>query len=75
MLVVHSTPESRGTSMSVPKPRIKPKADPCRERAESPDRDAPPHGAWDPPAFTELDGDAEQKADEAVLYYEDDCLR
>ena len=61
--------------MSAPKPHIKPKSDPFRQQAQQPDRDFPVYGAWDPPVVTERDGDGEQKADEAVLYYEDDCLR
>jgi hypothetical protein len=61
--------------MSTSKLRIRSKADPPRQHAEAPDRDAPVYGAWDPPVFSESDGEEEQKADQAVLYYEDDCLR
>lgn len=61
--------------MSTCKLRIRPKTDAHRQHTEAPDRDAPANGAWDPPVFTESDGDAGQKGDQAVLYYEDDCLR
>ena len=61
--------------MSAPKPHIKPKADPCRQRTTHPSRDAPLQGEYDPPVFTEGDIDAEQKRDERVLFHEDDCLR
>ena len=61
--------------MSAPKPHIRPKADPRQQQTEPPNRDVPVHVPWEPPAFTERDGEAEQKADEAVLYFEDDCLR
>ncbi len=62
--------------MSTSKLCIRPKADPPRQHQEAPDRDVPVYGSWDPPVFTESDGDADQKADDqAVLYYEDDCLR
>ena len=61
--------------MSAPKPHIKPKADPCRQQMKPPSRDAPPYAEYDPPVFTERDIDAEQMADERVLFHEDDCLR
>lgn len=61
--------------MSAPKPHIKPKADPSRQQMQPPDRDAPPYTEWDPPVFSERDGEAEQKALERVLFHEDDCLR
>jgi hypothetical protein len=61
--------------MSTPKLRIRSKADPQRQQTEPPDRDAPAYAGWDSPVFTERDRIAEQKADEPVLYYEDDCLR
>jgi hypothetical protein len=60
--------------MSVPKPHIKPKAA-CRQQLQPPDRDVPPYTEWDPPVFSERDGDAGQKAAERVLFHEDDCLR
>lgn len=44
--------------MSAPKPHIKPKADPCRQQMQPPDRDAPPYTEWDPPVFSECDGEA-----------------
>jgi hypothetical protein len=62
--------------VSAPKPRIKPKGGSCgQERAAVPSRDAPPYPERDPPVFTERDPDMEQKADERVLFHEDDCLR
>jgi hypothetical protein len=61
--------------MSTPKPHIKLKADPWRQRMEPPDRDALPYRERDPAVFTERGCDGEQEADRAVLYYEDDCLR
>jgi hypothetical protein len=61
--------------MSPPKPHIKPKGDLYRQQAEPPQRDAPPNGEWDPPVFTERDSDPEKKADDGVLFHEDDCLR
>jgi hypothetical protein len=61
--------------MSAPKPHIKPKAAPFRQQTGPPDRDVPAYGGWDPPVFIERNADGEQKAEEAVLYYEDDCLR
>lgn len=61
--------------MSALKPHIKPKAEPCRRQKERPSRDVPPFVEDDPPVFTEYDSDAEQKTDERVLFYEDDCLR
>ena len=70
-----------GEPMSVPKPHIKPKADPCQRQMPPPDRDAPPYTEWDPPVFSERDGDVEQGAQgaqgaaERVLFHEDDCLR
>jgi hypothetical protein len=61
--------------MSTPKPHIKPKADACRRQMQPPDRDEPPYTQWDPPLFSERDGDVEQKTAERVLFHEDDCLR
>jgi hypothetical protein len=61
--------------MSVPKPHIKPKAEPCRQQTEPPPRDMPPYTEWDPPIFSEHDREAEQPADQRVLFHEDDCLR
>jgi hypothetical protein len=61
--------------MSAPKPHIKPKAGPLRQQTGPPDHDVPVYGERDPPVFGERDGEGEPKADGAVLYYEDDCLR
>ena len=61
--------------MSAPKPHIKPKADSWRPQTQPPNRDAPPYTQRDPPVFSERDSEAAQKADERVLFHEDDCLR
>jgi len=37
--------------MSSPKPRIRPKADPYRQRSDLPLRDPPTHPVRDPPVF------------------------
>lgn len=60
--------------MSAPKPRIKPKGE-CHPQRGFPSRDAPPFPERDPPVFAEHDPETEQKADERVLFHEDDCLR
>ena len=65
--------------MSTTKPHIKPKADPHPERSESPLRDPPPFQERDPrDPFAERDPWAgapeEEKADEKVIFREDDCL-
>lgn len=60
--------------MSAPKPRIKAKGE-RRQPRGLPGRDAPPYPERDPPVFTEHDPDMDQKADERVLFHEDDCLR
>ena len=60
--------------MNAPKLPIKPKATPPARQTEPPDRDVPVHGEWDPPVFTERDGEKEPKADEGASYNEDDCL-
>ena len=60
--------------MNAPKPHIKPEATPPRRQPEAPNRDVPVHGEWDPPVFTERDGESEPKADEGAPYNEDDCL-
>jgi hypothetical protein len=59
--------------MSAPKPRIRPKDEPCRPQGGLPSRDPPAYPERDPPAFTEHD--MERKPDERVLFHEDDCLR
>jgi hypothetical protein len=61
--------------MSTPKPRIRPKADPYRPPREPPSRDAPLYPERASPVFAECDPDTERKADERVLFHEDDCLR
>jgi len=61
--------------MSTPKPRIRPKAEPCRQRSEPPLRDSPAYAEHDPPVFTARDPGTEQKAPERVIFQEDDCLR
>ena len=60
--------------MSTPKPRIRPKAEPCRQRSEPP-RDAPSYPEQDPPVFAQRDPGTEQKPAERVIFQEDDCLR
>ncbi len=69
------TPNAGLSVMETPKPRIRPKATPDRPHRDPPAHDTPPFGERDPPVFTEHDPDTEQKDGEAVLYYEDDCLR
>lgn len=61
--------------MSTPKPRIRPKAEPCRQWSGPPMRDAPSHPERDLPPFTERDSDARHEAEERVIFQEDDCLR
>ena len=61
--------------MSTPKPRIRPKADPCRARSEPPLHDPPSYPERDSPAFTERDPGGEPKPPERVIFHEDDCLR
>ncbi len=61
--------------MSAPKPHIKPKADPSRQRTEPRPRDAPADGEYDPPLFPTRDADPHHHAGERVLFNEDDCLR
>ena len=60
--------------MSSPKPHIKPKADPYRQRSEPPLRDPPSLPDWDPPVFTARDPGTGESADERVIFREDDCL-
>jgi hypothetical protein len=65
--------------MSTTKPHIKPKADPDRQRSASPLRDPPPFQEHDPrDPFAERDPWAQppegDKADENVIFREDDCL-
>ncbi|HXS21291.1 MAG TPA: hypothetical protein VN735_08650 [Steroidobacteraceae bacterium] len=61
--------------MSSPKPRIRPKADPYRQRSDLPLRDPPTHPVRDPPVFAEQDPGTKQKPPERVIFQEDDCLR
>lgn len=61
--------------MNAPKPHIKPKADSYRQQTGTSTRDAPPPSEYDPPVFVARDADAEQNAEERVLFHEDDCLR
>lgn len=61
--------------MSIPKPRIRPKAQPCRQRGEPPLQDPPVYGESDPPSFMERDPDGEPMPAEPVLFQEDDRLR
>jgi len=61
--------------MSIPKPRIRPKAQPCRQRGEPPLHDPPVYQESDPPPFVEYDPDAEPMPAEPVLFQEDDRLR
>jgi hypothetical protein len=61
--------------MSNPKPRIRPKTEPCRERSEPPLRDPPSYPERDPPVFAERDPGTEQRPTEPVVFQEDDCLR
>ena len=61
--------------MSTPKPRIRPKAEPCRQRSEAPLRDPPAYPEGDPPPFMEYDPGAEPEPAEPVLFQEDDRLR
>lgn len=62
--------------MSTPKPRIRPKADPCRQRSEPPPQaplyepDSDPH---DP--FAEYAAVVEGQPASRVIFQEDDCLR
>jgi hypothetical protein len=63
-----------GASVSSPKPHIKPKPEPYRQQSESPVRDPPSFPERDPPVFTERDADENDKADENVIFREDDCL-
>lgn len=61
--------------MSTPKPRIRPKADPHRQRSEPALRDPPTYPERDPPIFTERDPPTGRKAAERVVFHEDDRLR
>jgi hypothetical protein len=61
--------------MSSPKPHIRPKAEPCRQRSEPPLRDPPSYPERDPPVYAERDPGTEQKPAEGVVFHEDDCLR
>ena len=61
--------------MSIPKPRIRPKAEPCRQRSEPPLRDPPVYEERDPPPFMERDPDTEPRPAGPVLFQEDDRLR
>lgn len=61
--------------MSTPKPRIRPKAEPYRQRNELPPRDPPAYPERDPPAFAQRDPGTEQRPPEQVVFQEDDCLR
>lgn len=61
--------------MSSPKPRIRPKCDPYRQRSAQPLRDSPPYPERDPPVFADCDPAAEQRPPEGVIFQEDDCLR
>ena len=60
--------------MSTPKPRIRPKADPCRQQGEPPLRDPPLYPERDPPVFAERDPGTEPAAPEKVIFLENDCL-
>lgn len=61
--------------MSTTKPHIKPKADPYRQRSGSPLRDPPVFQEHDPrDPFAERDPGTDEKADENVIFREDDCL-
>jgi len=59
---------------SIPKPHIKPKADPCRPGCEPPARDAPGFPERDAPVFSERDPAVDEEADEGVIFREDGCL-
>jgi len=62
--------------MSTPKPRIRPKADPCRQRSEPPRRDPlfePAPYPRDP--FGEHDAAMREDPAGRVIFKEDDCLR
>jgi hypothetical protein len=61
--------------MSTPKPRIRPKAGPHRERSGRPPADPPAFPDYDPPVFTARDPVMERKTPERVVFQEDDCLR
>ena len=61
--------------MSTPKPRVKPKADPQRQRSEPPLHDLPSDPERDPPVFDERDPDTGPGDGESVLFQEDDRLR
>lgn len=60
--------------MSSPKPRIRPKAEPCRQRSEPSLRDPLLYLERDPPVFAEPDP-GEQIPAERVLFQEDDRLK
>ena len=61
--------------MSSSKPRIRPKADPCRQRSEPPLRDPRPYPEHDPPVYPEREPGTEQRPPEQVIFQEDDYLR
>ena len=62
--------------MSTPKPRIRPKAEPCRHRSEQPPR-APLYDPESAPRdpFAEHAAVIEAKPASRVIFQEDDCLR
>jgi hypothetical protein len=61
--------------MSTPKPRIRPKADPHRQRNDSPPRDPASYPERDPhDRLAELPFKGRSAA-ERVIFQEDDCLR
>lgn len=63
--------------MSTPKPRIRPKPDPCRQRSESSRRSPsyePEESAPRDP-FSEHTAVMEEEPAGRVIFQEDDCLR
>ena len=60
--------------MSTPKPRIRPKPDPCRQRSESPRLYDPEESAPRDP-FAEHAAAMEEEPAGRVIFQEDDCLR
>lgn len=60
--------------MSSPKPHIKPKAEPHRQRSEPSLHDPPSFPDWDPPAFSPQDPGTDESTDEGVIFNEDHRL-
>jgi len=61
--------------MSTPKPRIRPKADPYRQRSEQPREPPSPPERHPGDPFIERNRGIERNGPARVMFQEDDCLR